>query len=148
MRAARAHAVSRDAAPPESSKRATSRIVSQPARTGQQLDGQRAQHLARTTSSSRPPHVRRARGQPASSARYGAHGSTIDTRRSREGGDTSQYADLWFGITDGPMTITKANITIVISDGAPHMVKKQRYEWTTKDKRHANRDNVTKDILY
>ncbi|KZV49683.1 hypothetical protein F511_24597 [Dorcoceras hygrometricum] len=43
--------------------------------------------------------------------------------------------DMWFVITDGPIKIMKANIAVAVSRGAPHMVQKSRYEWTTEDKR-------------
>ncbi|XP_073304116.1 uncharacterized protein [Primulina huaijiensis] len=46
------------------------------------------------------------------------------------------------------MKILKANTVVAITDGAPHRIEKARDEWTAEDKRKANLDNVTKDILY
>ncbi|KZV30819.1 hypothetical protein F511_34161 [Dorcoceras hygrometricum] len=42
----------------------------------------------------------------------------------------------------------KVNTSIAISEGAPEYVEKKRYEYTNKDKKKANLDNVARDILY
>ncbi|XP_073020869.1 uncharacterized protein [Primulina eburnea] len=55
---------------------------------------------------------------------------------------------MWYVITDGPLKILKPNPAIAIAEGAPQMLEKQRYEWTSEDKKKANLDNVAKDILY
>ncbi|XP_073130813.1 uncharacterized protein [Henckelia pumila] len=56
--------------------------------------------------------------------------------------------DMWFVITDGPLEITKVNIVVTLSGGAPQYIEKPRIEWITEDKKKANMDNVAKDILY
>ncbi|XP_073137084.1 uncharacterized protein [Henckelia pumila] len=56
--------------------------------------------------------------------------------------------DMWYVITDGPIIITKANIAVAVTEGAPQIVEKPISEWTTEDKKKANLDNVAKDILY
>ncbi|XP_073120776.1 uncharacterized protein [Henckelia pumila] len=56
--------------------------------------------------------------------------------------------DMWYVITDGPMKILKVNTSAAISEGEPQMVEKPRAEWTNKDKKKVNLDNVAKDILY
>ncbi|XP_073152855.1 uncharacterized protein [Henckelia pumila] len=60
----------------------------------------------------------------------------------------AQDDDMWYVITDGPMKILKVNTAIAILGGKPQMVEKPRAEWSTKDKKKANLDNVAKDILY
>ncbi|XP_073057377.1 uncharacterized protein [Primulina eburnea] len=49
---------------------------------------------------------------------------------------------------DGPLKILKPNPAVAITEGAPQMLEKPRYEWTSEDKKKANLDNVAKDILY
>ncbi|XP_073120766.1 uncharacterized protein [Henckelia pumila] len=56
--------------------------------------------------------------------------------------------DMWFVITDGPLTITKVNTAIALSGGSPQDIEKPRIECTAEDKKKANLDNVAKDILY
>ncbi|XP_073152812.1 uncharacterized protein [Henckelia pumila] len=56
--------------------------------------------------------------------------------------------DMWFVITDRPITITKVNTIVAMSGGGPQYVEKPRVEWTAEDKKKANLDNVAKDILY
>ncbi|KZV57391.1 hypothetical protein F511_36700 [Dorcoceras hygrometricum] len=56
--------------------------------------------------------------------------------------------DMWFVITDGPIKILKANTAVAVSDGAPIMVEKPRFEWTIEDKRKGNLENAANDILY
>ncbi|XP_073120672.1 uncharacterized protein [Henckelia pumila] len=56
--------------------------------------------------------------------------------------------DMWFVITDGPLTITKINTAIALSSGGPQYIEKSRVEWTAEDKKKENIDNVAKDILY
>ncbi|XP_073154113.1 uncharacterized protein [Henckelia pumila] len=56
--------------------------------------------------------------------------------------------DMWFVITDGPLSITKVNTAIAISGGGPQYIEKPRVEWTIEDKKKENLDNVAKDILY
>ncbi|KZV18944.1 hypothetical protein F511_28022 [Dorcoceras hygrometricum] len=46
------------------------------------------------------------------------------------------------------MKIMKANTAIAITDGAPQWIEKNRFEYTTEDKKKANLDNVARDILY
>ena len=56
--------------------------------------------------------------------------------------------DLWDIITDGPIKIMKVNIVANTMEGTPQMTEKPKCEWTTKEKRKANLDNVDKNILY
>ncbi|XP_047306304.1 uncharacterized protein LOC124909695 [Impatiens glandulifera] len=56
--------------------------------------------------------------------------------------------DMWCVITDGPIKILKVSTTTTTTEGALEMKEKPIYEWTVEDKRKANLDNVTKDILY
>ncbi|KZV20927.1 hypothetical protein F511_08841 [Dorcoceras hygrometricum] len=42
----------------------------------------------------------------------------------------------------------KANTAIAITNGAPQWIEKNRFEYTTEDKKKANLDNVSRDILY
>ncbi|XP_073151876.1 uncharacterized protein [Henckelia pumila] len=56
--------------------------------------------------------------------------------------------DIWFVITDGPLTITKINTAVALSGGSPQYIEKPRTEWTAEDKKKANLDNVAKNILY
>ncbi|XP_073120560.1 uncharacterized protein [Henckelia pumila] len=56
--------------------------------------------------------------------------------------------DMWFVITDGPLTITKVNTAIAISGGGPQYIDKPIVEWTVEDKKKKNLDNVAKDILF
>ncbi|XP_073138422.1 uncharacterized protein [Henckelia pumila] len=56
--------------------------------------------------------------------------------------------DMWFVITDGPLTITKINTAIALSGSGPQFIEKPRIEWTAEDKKKTNLDNVAKDILY
>ncbi|XP_073038059.1 uncharacterized protein [Primulina eburnea] len=60
----------------------------------------------------------------------------------------AQDNDMWYVITDGLLKILKPNPAIAITEGAPQMLEKPRYEWTSEDKKKANLDNVAKDILY
>ncbi|XP_073271526.1 uncharacterized protein [Primulina huaijiensis] len=48
----------------------------------------------------------------------------------------------------GLLKILKPDTTIAVTDGAPQMVEKPRSEWTSEDKKKANLDNFTNDILY
>ncbi|XP_073311021.1 uncharacterized protein [Primulina huaijiensis] len=41
-----------------------------------------------------------------------------------------------------------ANTAVALTDGATHRIEKPHDEWTTEDKRQANSDNVSKEILY
>ncbi|XP_073046132.1 uncharacterized protein [Primulina eburnea] len=59
-----------------------------------------------------------------------------------------QDDDMWYVMTDGPLKILKPNPAIAITEGAPQMLEKPRYEWTSGDKKKANLDNVAKGILY
>ncbi|XP_073138998.1 uncharacterized protein [Henckelia pumila] len=56
--------------------------------------------------------------------------------------------DMWFVITDEPLTITKINTAVALSGGSPQYIEKPRIEWTAEDKKKENLDNVAKDILY
>ncbi|XP_073153420.1 uncharacterized protein [Henckelia pumila] len=56
--------------------------------------------------------------------------------------------DMWFVITDGPLTITKVNIAVALSGGGPQYIEKPRIERIAEDKKKANLDNIAKDILY
>ncbi|KZV44301.1 hypothetical protein F511_26209 [Dorcoceras hygrometricum] len=60
----------------------------------------------------------------------------------------AQDDDMWSVITDGPMKIMKVNTAIAISEGAPEYVEKKRDEYTNEEKKKANLDNVSWDILY
>ncbi|XP_073063996.1 uncharacterized protein [Primulina eburnea] len=60
----------------------------------------------------------------------------------------AQGDDMWYVNTDRTLKILKPNPTIAITEGAPQMLEKPRYEWTSEDKKKANLDNVAKDILY
>ncbi|XP_073025107.1 uncharacterized protein [Primulina eburnea] len=60
----------------------------------------------------------------------------------------AQDDDMWYVITDVPLKILKPNPAVAITEGAPQMLEKPRYEWTSEDKKKANLDNVAKDILY
>lgn len=61
---------------------------------------------------------------------------------------SAQNDTMWFVITDGPMKITKINILVAISKGAPQTVKNPKVEWTAEYKKKENVDNVDNDILY
>ncbi|XP_073154046.1 uncharacterized protein [Henckelia pumila] len=56
--------------------------------------------------------------------------------------------DMWFVITDGPLTITKVNTAVALFGGSSQYIEKPRIEWTAEDKKKANLDNFAKDILY
>ncbi|XP_073138611.1 uncharacterized protein [Henckelia pumila] len=56
--------------------------------------------------------------------------------------------DMWFVVTYGLMKIMKTNTPTAITAGAPHMIEKPRVEWTSKDRKKASLDNVSRDILY
>ncbi|XP_073046133.1 uncharacterized protein [Primulina eburnea] len=60
----------------------------------------------------------------------------------------AQDDDMWYVMTDGPLKILKPNPAIAIAEGAPQMLEKPRYEWTSEDKKKSNLDNVAKDVLY
>ncbi|XP_073033715.1 uncharacterized protein [Primulina eburnea] len=60
----------------------------------------------------------------------------------------AQDDDIWYIITDGRLKILKPNPAIAITEGAPQMLEKPRYEWTSEDKKKENLVNVAKDILY
>ncbi|XP_047325082.1 uncharacterized protein LOC124928875 [Impatiens glandulifera] len=60
----------------------------------------------------------------------------------------TQEDDMWYVITDGSIKILKNRTTTTSVDDVPKMIEKPRYEWSTKDKRKVNLNNVAKDILY
>ncbi|XP_073038269.1 uncharacterized protein [Primulina eburnea] len=60
----------------------------------------------------------------------------------------AQDDDIWYVITDGPLKILNPNPAIAITESAPQMLEKPRYEWTSEDKKKVNLDNVAKDILF
>ncbi|XP_073298543.1 uncharacterized protein [Primulina huaijiensis] len=55
---------------------------------------------------------------------------------------------MWHVITDGPIKILKEITVVITTESTPKMVEKHRSEWTTEDKKKANLDNVSKDIIY
>ncbi|KZV13547.1 hypothetical protein F511_45291 [Dorcoceras hygrometricum] len=54
----------------------------------------------------------------------------------------AQDDDMWFIIIYGPIKIMKTNTAMAISTGAAQWVEKPRLEWTSKDKKKANLDNM------
>ncbi|KZT75915.1 hypothetical protein F511_47060 [Dorcoceras hygrometricum] len=60
----------------------------------------------------------------------------------------AQDDDMWSVITDGPMKIMKANTAFALFDGVREYVEKKTNEYTNEDKKKANLDNVSRDILY
>ncbi|XP_073061913.1 uncharacterized protein [Primulina eburnea] len=55
---------------------------------------------------------------------------------------------MWYVITDEPMKIMKINTAAITTEVAPQMVEKHLSEWTVEDKKKANLDTFSKDILY
>lgn len=51
-------------------------------------------------------------------------------------------------IENGKPEIAKTNTTVAISEGALYTIPKLRSEWTNKERKRANLDNVARDILY
>ncbi|KZV32011.1 hypothetical protein F511_32513 [Dorcoceras hygrometricum] len=47
-----------------------------------------------------------------------------------------------------PLKIMKPNLAFAISNGEPQFLEKARHEYTSEDKKKANLDNVSRDILY
>ncbi|XP_047306274.1 uncharacterized protein LOC124909659 [Impatiens glandulifera] len=60
----------------------------------------------------------------------------------------AQDDDMWYVIIDGSMKIMKVSTDKTLTNGAPEMKEKPKYEWTAEDKRKVNLGNVAKDILY
>ena len=56
--------------------------------------------------------------------------------------------EMWSVIEDGPIEITKVNTDIAITAGAPQIVPKPKAEWTAKDRKRANLDNMARNVLY
>lgn len=56
--------------------------------------------------------------------------------------------DVLYVITNRPIWIPKANITITVTEGAPWMVEKPTSECKTEYKMEVNLDNIIKNILY